>query len=178
MKFSERIMMSKSINNINLKDRTKNLYLYLTKQYIIPYFEDLNLKDINEDLLQSYLISCADKGLSTNTIKLVWRIVKSVIRENKIEIDLDNILIPKTHEKQVDAFTKIEQKQIEDKLNIARNPKHIGVLLALYLGLRLGETLALKWDDIDFSNKIVNKKGQFMWKRINLNILHLKQRAQ
>lgn len=158
MKFSECIKMSKSINNINLKDRTNNLYLYLTKQYIIPYFDDLNIEEINEDILQEYLIFLADKELSTNTIKLIWRLVKSVVKENKIEIDLENIIIPKTHEKQVDAFTKVEQKQIEDKLNISRSPKHIGILLALYLGLRLGETLALKWEDIDFVNKVVNIK--------------------
>lgn len=158
MKFSECIKMSKSIKNINLKDRTKNLYLYLTKQYIVPYFEDLNIEDINEDVLQEYLIFLADKEFSTNTIKLIWRLVKRVVNENKIEFDLGNINIPKTHEKQVDAFTKHEQKQIEDKLNISRSPKHIGILLALYLGLRLGETLALKWEDIDFSNKVVNIK--------------------
>lgn len=158
MKFGECIKMSKRINNINLKDRTKNLYLYLTKQYIVPYFEDLNIEDINEDVLQEYLIYLADKDLSTNTIKLIWRLVKSVIKENKVEIDLGNITIPKTHERQVDAFTKNEQKQIEDKLNISRSPKHIGILLALYLGLRLGEALALKWEDIDFANKVVNIK--------------------
>jgi len=158
MKFNECIKMSKSINNINLKDRTKNLYKYLVNQYIVPYFEDLNIEDMNEDILQSYLIYLADKELSTNTIKLIWRLVKSVIKENKVEINLENIIIPKTHEKQVDAFTKHEQKQIEDKLNISRSPKHIGILLAVYLGLRLGETLALIWEDVDFSNKVVNIK--------------------
>ena len=83
MKFSECIKMSKSINNINLKDRTKNLYKYLTNQYIVPYFKDLNTEDMNEDILQDYLITLADKELSTNTIKLIWRLVKSVVKDGK-----------------------------------------------------------------------------------------------
>ncbi|MGN1258831.1 MAG: tyrosine-type recombinase/integrase [Christensenellales bacterium] len=168
MKFSECIKMSKSINNNNLKDRTKNLYTYLTKQYVDPYFDNLNIEDLNEDVLQDSLIFLANKKLSTNTIKLIWRLVKSLIKENKIKINLENIIIPKTHEKQVDAFTKHEQKQIEDKLNISRSPKHIGILLALYLGLRLGETLALKWEDIDFSNKVINIKRTVYVEKRNL----------
>lgn len=158
MKFSECIKLSKNIKNINLKDRTKNLYEYLKNQYIIPYFNNFSIENINENILQEYLIYLADKSLSTNTIKLIWGIIKNVIKENKIVVDLKNIIVPQTHEKQVNAFTKHEQKQIEDKLNISKNPKHIGILLSLYLGLRLGETLALKWKDIDFSNKVINIK--------------------
>lgn len=158
MKFSECIKLSKNIKNINLKDRTKNLYEYLKNQYIIPYFNNFNMENINENILQEFLIHLADKPLSTNTIKLIWRIVKNVIKENQIGINLKNIIVPRTHEKQVNAFTKHEQKQIEDQLNISKNPKHIGILLSLYLGLRLGETLALKWEDVDFSNKVINIK--------------------
>lgn len=150
--------MSTVINNINLKDRTKSLYFYLTNQYILPYFKNLNIEKVTKEMLQEYLIFLSNKKLSTNTIKLIWRIVKSVVKENKVKIDFDNIIIPKTHEKQVDAFSKHEQKQIEEKLVVAKSPKHIGILLALYLGLRLGETLALAWEDIDFSNKVVNIK--------------------
>ena len=151
-------MYLKKINNINLKDRTKQLYHYLISTYILPYFEDMQIESLDNNVLQQYLIHLASKDLSTNTIKLVWRLLKAVIKENKVDIDFEDIIIPQTHEKQVDAFTKVEQKQIEDKLNISRSPKHIGILLALYLGLRLGETLALKWEDIDFTNKLITIK--------------------
>ncbi|MBE5758358.1 MAG: hypothetical protein E7345_05515 [Clostridiales bacterium] len=156
MKFNEYILTSKSICNINLKERTKKLYMYLFNQYIVPYFLDFDMAKLDEAILQDFLIYLANKDLSTNTIKLIWRILKTIIKDNKLNISFDDIIIPKTHEKQVDAFTKIEQKQIEDKLNVDRSPKHIGIVLALYLGLRLGETLALKWEDIDFSGKVVN----------------------
>ena len=158
MQIKECFNVSKKINNINLKDRTKQLYHYLISTYILPYFEDMQIESLDNNVLQQYLIHLASKDLSTNTIKLVWRLLKAVIKENKVDIDFEDIIIPQTHEKQVDAFTKVEQKQIEDKLNISRSPKHIGILLALYLGLRLGETLALKWEDIDFTNKLITIK--------------------
>lgn len=168
MQFCEYVKVSKSIGNINLKDRTKNLYFYLTKQYIVPYFQDFGIEDVKKETLQEYLIFLSNKNLSTNTIKLVWRIVKNVVKDNKVEIDLNNIVIPKTHEKQVDAFSKHEQKQIEEKLAISKSPKHIGILLALYLGLRLGEILALVWEDIDFFNKVVNIRRTVYVEKNNL----------
>lgn len=158
MKLSECIKISKKINNINLKDRTKQLYNYLIYSYILPYFEDMELERIDSNILQQYLNDLAEKDLSTNTIKLIWRLLKAIIKENKLNLEFQEIIVPQTREKQVDAFTKLEQKQIEDKLNIPKSPKHIGILLSLYLGLRLGETLALKWEDIDFLNKTVQIK--------------------
>ena len=155
MKIQECLNTSKKINNINLKDRTKQLYYYLINQYILPYFNDLDIEKLDNEVIQNYLLILSNKGLSTSTIKLVWRLLRVVIKENKVDINIEDIVIPQTHEKQVDAFTKIEQKQIESVLNIEKYPKHIGILLALYLGLRLGETLALKWEDIDFTNKLV-----------------------
>ncbi|MGN0787505.1 MAG: tyrosine-type recombinase/integrase [Candidatus Onthoplasma sp.] len=158
MKFNECLLLSKRINNINLKKRTKVLYKYMIKKYINPYYSNLEIEDIKENILQEYLLSLADKKFSTNTIKLIWRIIESTIKENKLDINLEEIVVPKTHEKQVEAFSSFEQKQIEDKLDISKSPKHIGILLALYLGLRLGEVLALKWGDIDFVNKTIQIK--------------------
>lgn len=51
MQFGECIKMSKVVNNINLKDRTKNLYLYLTNQYILPYFKNLNIEETTKEML-------------------------------------------------------------------------------------------------------------------------------
>ncbi len=47
----------------------------------------------------------------------------------------------------------IKQKKIEKALNIKRYPKHIGILICLYLGLRLGEVCALKWEDVDLKSQ-------------------------
>jgi len=75
MKFNEYILTSKSICNINLKERTKKLYMYLFNQYIVPYFLDFDMAKLDEAILQDFLIYLANKDLSTNTIKLIWRIL-------------------------------------------------------------------------------------------------------
>ncbi|MEG1574449.1 MAG: site-specific integrase, partial [Bacteroidales bacterium] len=37
-------------------------------------------------------------------------------------------------------------------------PQNIGVLLALCTGMRIGEVCALKWEDVDFNQKIISVK--------------------
>lgn len=158
MRVTKYLEVTKKLNNINLKDRTRQLYEYCINRYIFPYFENIEMVEIDADALQLFLNALAEKNLSTNTIKLVWRLIKSMMKENRLDINWNDISIPHTHEKRVDAFSLKEQRQIENKLNVSQKPKHIGVLIALYMGLRLGETLSLKWEDIDFENKIVSIK--------------------
>ena len=59
-------------------------------------------------------------------------------------------------EKQVTCFTPTEQKQIEQAVINGKKPKMFGVVLCLYTGLRIGELLALEWNDIDFQKGIIN----------------------
>lgn len=145
-------------NYFNIKERSVNLYHYLIDKYAIDYFKNLKAKRLNSDVLQNYLLELSKNELSTNTIKIIWRLIKAAIKHNNINIDTSNVILPKTHEKKVEAFTIEEQKAIEAKLNVFVCTKHIGVLLALYLGLRLGEALALKWEDVNFENKTISIK--------------------
>lgn len=66
----------------------------MIKKYINPYYSNLEIEDIKENILQEYLLSLADKKLSTNTIKLIWRIIESTIKENKLNINLEEIVVP------------------------------------------------------------------------------------
>ena len=62
---------------------------------------------------------------------------------------------PKTKEKQVEWFSCQEQKKIENYVLNNGKDKLFGVVLCLYTGLRIGELLALTWDDIDFGKGLL-----------------------
>lgn len=57
--------------------------------------------------------------------------------------------------KKVQAFSQSEQRKIETYIMLAAKPKLYGVIICLYLGLRIGELLALTWDDIDLHNRTI-----------------------
>ena len=72
------------------------------------------------------------------------------------EYTSDKVKRPKMTEKQVECFSPAEQKKIEQAVLANKRPKMFGVLLCLYTGLRIGELLALEWEDIDFSKGELN----------------------
>lgn len=142
-----------------IKQRTLDSYQYVCEHFVPKELKFEDTKKIKLDNLQKYLNDLAKKGLATNTIKLTWRVMKNILaQETKLKIPLENVVVPKTTEKQVNAFSNQEKLNLEQAIDVTKKPQEIGVLLALYLGLRLGEVLALRWEDIDFENSVVEIK--------------------
>jgi len=146
-----------------IKERTYEHYTYIAERYVLQAIGDYDLTALTHNVLQRFIISLTEKtnnhkALSTNTIKTVWRLVNSTLisakEENKVvEIFTSKVKIPQSREKKIDAFSIEEQRKLEKTINLDWHPKEFGVLLTLYLGLRLGEMCALKWEDIDFTNE-------------------------
>ena len=78
----------------------------------------------------------------------------------------DNNLIPNNpchkvkrlphDEKKVDAFTQSEQRKIEAYIEQSNKHKLRGISICLYMGLRIGELLALTWADVDLRMKTIS----------------------
>jgi len=146
---------------IGIKDRTYRMYQYIVERYIVGRIGLCEVESVTCQMLQKYISTLSEKNLSENTLKLIWRIVSSGLKMAQVEYNLpqlalERVKIPKSEEKKVDAFSAGEQKSIEKVINISSHPKQIGVMLSLYLGLRLGEVCALKWSDIDFKSRMLS----------------------
>ena len=71
------------------------------------------------------------------------------------EYTADKIKRPKLIERPVECFSLKEQKQIEQAVLNSKKDKLFGILLCLYSGLRIGELIALRWSDIDFTKGLL-----------------------
>lgn len=101
------------------------------------------------------------KGLSPNFVKSIISVLQNSLKTAHIlglipEYTADKIKRPKIVEKQVECFSVAEQKKIEQYILDGKKPKLKGIVLCLYTGLRIGELLALTWDDIDFSKGMLS----------------------
>ena len=101
------------------------------------------------------------KGLSANTINSILNVIKdSLTVAYNIgiidEIEFHKVKRPHVQEKTIECFSLSEQKSIEQAVLNDKRDKMIGIIICLYTGLRLGEVLALEWDDIDFSKHELN----------------------
>ena len=164
--------------------RTFNRYSEIVKQHLIPKLGDYDLDEITPSILQHYITELLQsgnlktgKGLSANSVGGIINVVQNSLRTAfnlgyTKEYTADRIKRPKPQEKAVNCFTAQEQKQIEQAvLNSGKN-KMFGILLCLYSGLRVGELLALKWEDIDMQKGILtvskschdgkNKEGHYI----------------
>lgn len=123
-----------------------------------------NIEEINSNEIQQYLNSISN--LSNSSIKKIYGQFTQTFRNamNKGYITknpMANVIRPisSKENKVVRALTIDEQQAFTDYL-ISKDLKHCkyknAYLLQMYMGLRIGETLALSTHDIDLKNKRVN----------------------
>lgn len=125
-----------------------------------------NIDEITDEELQEYLNY--HKNLSNSTITKLYQQLNSTFRIaiNKgylIRNPMINVLKPKSNkqDKEVRALTVEEQQLLTDYLmsKDISNCKYKNVyLIQMYMGLRIGEVLALKTSDIDLQNKRISVK--------------------
>ena len=66
---------------------------------------------------------------------------------------------------QIECFSKIDQQKIEKFISESEKTKLFGIIICLYSGLRIGELMALTWQDVDFARDCiyVNKTCYDSW---------------
>lgn len=145
-----------------VRDSTYHKYHQIAKNHILPYIGDKELSQIKNDVLQDCLcnkLHC-EKGLSDSTINLIRSVLKLLFEaafENNLVSQNPCLKLKRfsVEEKKVDAFTKQEQSKIEKYILTKKNKKLYGVVITLYTGMRIGELLALTWDNVDFKRNII-----------------------
>ncbi len=141
--------------NVNCKFRTFVLYETLYRKHLMSLFDDKKLNNINESDWQNFFKQ-KSKTLSNNTLKVLYCLIKNMYRYANIQFDFRiKLSSSKQNTKQIDALTKQEQMLIEKYILTRKDCYKYGIIIALYTGIRIGELLALKWEDVDLSRKTI-----------------------
>lgn len=143
-----------------IKIRTYNRYKSICELHLIKDLGEYELDELKPNVLQDFLLKKIDDHYSTNTIKGIVSVLKQTLR---LAITLEfvdkeycsNLKMPSSEEKEISVFTKKEQQVIESFCLNHKKRNYIGIVICLYTGIRLGELLALTWDDIDFNSNLL-----------------------
>ena len=143
-----------------IKIRTYNRYKSICELHLIKDLGEYELDELKPNVLQDFLLKKIDDHYSTNTIKGIVSVLKQALR---LAITLEfvdkeycsNLKMPSSEEKEISVFTKKEQQVIELFCLNHKKRNYIGIVICLYTGIRLGELLALTWDDIDFNSNLL-----------------------
>lgn len=156
-----------------VKESTLILYKQYYGWYIKPILGAVQVRNIRSIHVQKIINSMVDRGFAENTMKKVSAILSDVLTyavNNDILVrnPCQGVSIPQKEPKKRRVLTRDEQAVF---LRTAKeSPYYPLYVTALYTGMRIGELLALTWDDVDFKkssisvNKtlsyIQSKKGQ------------------
>lgn len=152
----------------------KESTIYHFKTYYSNYVRDRlgkrDIHDIRMIQVKKLYNSMKDKGYKTNTIKKVNNILHNMfayaVRNDLISRNpCDGVVIPKTEEKERRVLTREEQ---EEFLGFVKQDTHYSRYYTLFAtgfgtGLRIGELLALAWEDIDYENMVIHVRKTMVY---------------
>ena len=141
-----------AMSNVSVKtlDEYKNKYIWHIKDKL----GDKEARTITEEVIEKHVMDLIENGVGAYTIRKAINVLKSIldrvvkaklIPSNPITKDIE---LPKHKKKETKAM---DSKELEQFLQVARKNKHYSFWhLLLNTGMRVGEAMALVWDDFNF----------------------------
>jgi integrase len=142
-------------------------YDSIIRAHILPRLGDCEIDTIEFGQIQTYVSELLrngrkdlKSGLSEKTAKDILVILKSIFKYaeqcgTKVGCRIDEISIH-CPVKEVKVLSMEEQTKLSLFLQRDKDCSRIGVYLALRTGIRIGELAALRWEDIDFEQRILH----------------------
>lgn len=151
-----------------IKDSTYATYINIISNHIIPYFGNMNLREINAELNQEFIRYLSQNGrldrrggLSTKTIKdimILWlSIIREAAKENYMPMISGKYKYPASDKRGlVKCLTVNQESRLVELLKEDMNLRNLGILLALSTGIRIGELCALRWSEINLDVETIS----------------------
>jgi len=144
---------------VNLKGSTVRAAESHLRAHILPKLGSLSLTEIDTKAIQDFVTYLGTGGRSKKTVENVLLTLSSILRKARAwkyacgEFSLRDVTMPREGvRKEQRCFSDAEVGRI-----LAAASEPFGTILAVtsVLGLRIGETLALRVSDIDLTRKII-----------------------
>lgn len=143
-----------------VKESTFANYKTKFEKHILPEFADIPCADLSAGRINEFINKKLAEGLSASYVRDIFTVFKSMLKyaqeEYGFKLSMKNIVLPKAEKKQIGKISDTEQKRLVSYLRVNMSLTAFGILISLFMGLRIGELCGLKWSDVDFSNKILH----------------------
>lgn len=144
----------------NLKPKTYRSYEQLSRVHIIPNLGEHLLTRLSPLLIQEFYNALARDEMSPTSVGIIHRTLKAALGvavQWKLipENPACSVTPPDSDERE---YRTLSAEQALKLLETAKqiNKRRYGLYLCLLTtGMRIGEACGLKWEDIDFENKII-----------------------
>lgn len=141
----------------------------LMKKYPIA---KMPLELIGTDTIQRYLNELVEDDYALSTIRKQFHLITEFMDHANVKgiverpyhrgVKLPSRSVVKKETKAVVAYSFDEQTKLLRTLKTFERPGYSAALLMLETGMRIGEVLALTWDDIDWRRRAINVHKTFV----------------
>lgn len=129
---------------------------------IMEHIGDIQIGKIDHEVIGQLTVKLDKKGITSSTVNRYLTILKTILKHKKQSWDI--IKLRKERKGRIRVISKEEEQQL---VTILRNIKPSArnqhfpevadlVEVLLYSGMRLGEALALKYDDVNFETNLIS----------------------
>ena len=132
----------------------------------------VTIDQLDEDYIQSYINDLVNDGYAMSTIKKQFHLITEFMDYANVKglidrpyhkaVKLPSKLAIKKPAREVVSYSESEQESLCKVLWTFERPAYSAVLLMLETGMRIGEVLALEWNDIDLRRKCVRINKTFV----------------
>ena len=137
------------------------------RKYIQPYLGDYIFATVDKTVINGWLTTLYQLGLSQNTIHTTYARLKKVYNYyysngELLKDPFKGVKMPKKGEAKITHLTDEQMTNVADAVYIdyePQDPMYVGILLALYTGMRRGEICGLRWNDVDFNRETITVRS-------------------
>lgn len=147
-------------NRYNWKESTYSKYYHIVYDVLNPVLGKSYISEITSGTMREKAGAMLASGLSASTVRNYVTVLRSIMdfaaeegytchhigKMNCLKTTVPSVVM---------VLDKSEQKALEKVLYTETNASKLGILLALYTGIRCGELCALQWGDIDLKDRTV-----------------------
>ena len=148
----------------NTAQRTYENYQYMINVHLKPVLGHINISKLQPSHLQEYYAQklsngkIDEGGLSAQSVKhhhrLIFKALKDAVKWQLIVRNVaEAVTPPKTRKVEMQTG---DNEQVRTFLDVSKDSTYFPIYLtAINTGMRRGEVLGLRWQDIDFENNII-----------------------
>lgn len=133
-------------------------YYNFIENHYMPYFKNVKTIHMTAELVQDFVLE--KSYLSEKTVHDMLSLLLQIIRYGQSKryigyFDFDSVSYPKIPNQELHVLKSSEITKLVNFVQSSFEIQYIGVLLSLFMGIRLGEICALQWKDVNFPEETI-----------------------
>lgn len=142
----------------SIKESTYVKYLNFIEKHFEPFFKGFKAMLLTCENVQEFVSS--KSSLSAKSVHDMLSVLVQIIKYGQSKryigyFNFDALVYPKVPSRELPVLKSSEFSKLVSYIQSTFEIQKIGILLSLFMGLRIGEICALKWADIDSPEEII-----------------------